>query len=168
MRKLLLLIGILASGLRVTAYSNYNQMKDTVPSAKEECEALLNYVLPFAEKFLQEQGEFFPFGAVMKTNREMVSVAGHDGREQPPSDDVIRILKEGFIEGAKNGSYRATALAYDVRITAPAGEKQDAIAIALDHPREYSVIVYFPYRMVDGILSIGEPMANNGTGGIFH
>jgi hypothetical protein len=53
-------------------------------NAKADCEELMNAVLPFAEKMLGEQGEFFPYGGAMRPNGEIVSVAGYDGRGQPP------------------------------------------------------------------------------------
>jgi len=81
---------------------------------KAECENLMNTALPFAEQMLQKHGEFFPYGAALKENGEIASVAGYDGRELPPSNDIIRLLKEAFVKGAKSGEYRATALVYDV------------------------------------------------------
>ena len=37
---------------------------------KEECEELLNALLPFAVNQLKKYGEFYPFGAVMQNNNE--------------------------------------------------------------------------------------------------
>ncbi len=74
---------------------------------KAECENLMNAALPFAEQMLQKHGEFFPYGAALKANGEIASVAGYDGREHPPSNDIIRLLKEGFVKGANSGEYKA-------------------------------------------------------------
>jgi len=83
---------------------------------------------------LQKHGEFFPFGAAMTPSGEIVSVAGYDGREQPPSQEVINLLKDGFRAGAKENKYRATGLFFDARTIPPGtNEKTDAVAIALDH-----------------------------------
>jgi hypothetical protein len=49
--------------------------------------------VPFAERMLRENGEFFPFGGALTVNGEVVSVAAYDGREQPPSDDVIALRR---------------------------------------------------------------------------
>jgi hypothetical protein len=113
----------------------------------------MSAVLPFAEQLLQEHGEFFPYGGALKADGQLASVAGYDGREQPPSNEIIRLIKQGFVEGAKSGEYVATALIYDVRVTLPStGQKSDAIAVSLNHRDDYSVIVLFPYQLVDGKL----------------
>ncbi len=52
---------------------------------KDDCEALLNAVLPLAEKFLNEHGEFYPFGATLGTGRKQALTAAHDGADHSPS-----------------------------------------------------------------------------------
>ncbi len=139
-----------------------------MPMPKAECESLMNAALPFAEKMLKQHGEFFPYGAALKENGEIASVAGYDGREQPPSKDVIGLLKQGFVQGAKAREYRATALVYDVKVKLPAsGEKSDAIAVSLNHRENYSVIVFFPYRLKNGQLVFGEVFAQEGEADVF-
>ena len=121
---------------------------EPIPTSKADCEKLMTAMLPFAEKMLRQHGEFFPFGGALDKRGEVVTVGGTDGREQPPSADVIRLLKEGFVQGAKSGKYRATALIYDVRVMLPSnGQKSDAIAVALNHRDHYSVVVMFPYQL---------------------
>ena len=135
---------------------------------KAECEKLISEVLPFAEQMLQKHGEFFPYGAALKENGEIASVAGYDGTEQPPSNDIIRLLKQGFVQGAKSGEYRATVLVYDVKITLPSsGQKSDAIAVSLNHRENYSIVVFFPYQLNQGQLSFGEVFAQKGEADVF-
>jgi len=141
---------------------------DTLQPAKAECETLIEAVLPFAEKMLKQEGEFFPYGGALKSTGEIASIASYDGREQPPSSDVIALLKYGFVDGAKSGKYKATALVYDVRVVLPSsGEKSDAIAISVNHRDNYSVIVYYPYQLNDGKLTYGESFAQQGEFDIF-
>ena len=136
--------------------------------AKDDAEALMNAVLPFAEKMLTQHGEFFPFGGAMKPNGEIVNVAGYDGRERPPSENLISLLNEGFRKDAKSGRYKATAVVYDVRVTLPdTTTKSDAIAVALDHRDNYSTLVMFPYSLSNGPLQMGEPFAEKGDHKIF-
>jgi hypothetical protein len=95
-------------------------------------------------------------------------VAGYDGREQPPSSDIIRLIKEGFVAGAKSGAYVATALVYDVRVTLPSsGQKSDAIAVSLNHRDAYSVVVLFSYTLINGELQYGQAMAQPGEKDVF-
>jgi hypothetical protein len=139
-----------------------------VSRAKSDCEALMSAVLPFAEQLLKEHGEFFPYGGALKADGQLASVAGYDGRERPPSNEVIRLIKQGFVEGAKSGDYVATALVYDARITLPStGQKSDAIAVSLNHRDNYSVVVFFPYQLVNGTLQYGQAMAQEGERDVF-
>lgn len=104
----------------------------------------------------------------MHADGRIISVACYDGEEFPKSTDVIRGLKDAFIAGARNGEYKATALAYDVRITLPSSsEKSDAIAVSLNHRDGYSIVVLFPYRIEDGSALIGTALAQRGEADIF-
>ena len=152
---LLLLVGTLAIG-------------DDVSSAKQDVEKLMNSALPFAEKMLNEHGEFLPYGEAMRPSGEIVSVGADSGEEHPPSQELIDILRSAFKSAAAEGEYIATAIVYD-SLTIPPGseEKTDAIAVALDHRDDYSVLVFFPYELVDGTAELQPPFAVKGAGDIF-
>jgi hypothetical protein len=135
---------------------------------KADCETLMNWVLPFAQQMLERHGEFFPFGCAMRPNGELVPVASYDGSNHPPSSELILLIKEGFVDGVRNKQYKATALAYDVRVKLPSsGESSDAIAISLNHRDNYSLIVLFPYRLERGKFSVDAPFAQAGEADIF-
>jgi len=145
-------------------FSRGSEMTD----AKSESEDLMNAALPFAERMLGEHGEFFPYGAALGADGKVVSVAGYDGREKPPSADIICLLRSEFVSGGKDGRYRATALVYDVRVNIPETEiKSDAIAVALDHKDGYSVVVYLPYRLEASKAVAGELFSKDGAHEIF-
>jgi hypothetical protein len=57
-------------------------------SSKQESEALLSALLPFAEKMLREHGEFYPYGGYMKPDRTIVQL----GREGKSGTDEMRRL----------------------------------------------------------------------------
>ena len=104
----------------------------------------------------------------MTPNGEVVSVAADTGSEQPPSQELIDLLKRSFRSAAKAGEYKATALIYDVRASTPSdGEVSDAIAVALEHKEDYSVIVLFPYKITDGELVFGQIFAQSGANDVF-
>jgi hypothetical protein len=135
---------------------------------KVDCEVLMNSVIPFAEQMLSSHGEFLPFGGAMRSNGELVSIAGYDGDEHPPSSDLIRLIKDGFIEAARQGQFMATALVYDVRVILPStGDKSDAIAVSLNHRDNYSIVVIFPYKLDSGKLTVGDAFAHKGEADIF-
>jgi hypothetical protein len=124
--------------------------------------------MPFAEKMLTEHGEFFPFGAAMKPDGEIVYVGAYDGQERPPSQSLIDLLIGAFREHAVTGKYKATAIVYDVLIIPPGHDrKRDAISVALDHCENYSVVVYFPYDRTAGAVTIHAAFANEGEREIF-
>jgi hypothetical protein len=135
---------------------------------KVACEALLNSVLLFAEKMLATYGEFIPFAGAMRPDGEIVSVAGYDGNEHPRSTDIIALMTESFAASARDGEYLATAIVYDVRVTLPSmEEKSHAIAVALDHRDDYSIIVLLPYEIDAGKLSMGAAFVQRGAANIF-
>ena len=135
---------------------------------KSDCEKLMNAALPFAEQMLKRYGEFFPFGSAMRPNGEIVSVGGKAEQERPPSAQVIKLLRDGFAAAAKKGEYKATAIVYDVRVVIPdTGAKSDAVAVALDHRDNYSVVVMFPYTVKDGRVSLGNAFAQKGEDQVF-
>ncbi|HEY7641682.1 MAG TPA: hypothetical protein VH814_18270 [Steroidobacteraceae bacterium] len=137
-------------------------------SAKEDVEVLMNALLPFAEKMLAKRGAFYPFGGAMTPDGEIVNIAGYDGWERPSSASLIELLNEAFREDAALGKYKATAVVYDVRVTIPDTTiKSDAIAVALDHRDDYSVIVLFPYSIEKGEVRIREPYAEKGSHRVF-
>lgn len=134
-----------------------------------DCERLVNDLLPFAQMMLTENGEFFPFGATMAEDGEISHVAVETDDEFPPSEELIELLKEHFQGGAADGDFNATALVYDVLVVPPGKEdKQDAIAIALDHRNGFSGVAIFPYSIsATSEVQIEDPFGGPGEGDIF-
>ncbi|MBB5207869.1 hypothetical protein [Chiayiivirga flava] len=160
MLKFVLSLLILSTSLHAT--------ESALSNAKTECENLMNTAVPFAEKMLAEHGEFFPYGQVLSPDGSIVAVAASTGSERPKSQTIIDLLKQGFAKGAKYGTYRATALVYDAKVSIPSsGEKSDAIAVELDHVERYSVVVYLPYSLHNGQITYGEVFAQRGSGKVF-
>jgi len=128
----------------------------------------MNTALSMAKQMLQEHGEFFPFGLALNAKGQVLAVAGHDEHEHATSEDFMRQLKQTFVARAAAGEYRATALVYDARIQTPTpGVNTDAIAVALDHRDNYSVVVFLPYHIEAGKLALGEMLARRGSGEVF-
>jgi hypothetical protein len=138
-------------------------------SAKEECEQVMNFLIPFAQQMLEKHGEFFPLGAAMQADGKIAALPTDVGDEHPPSQRIIDSLTQVFRRGAKEGKYRATGLAYGIR-TVPPGSKEetDAVGVRLDHVRGYSVVVVFPYRISPNhVVTFAASFANKGSGDIF-
>jgi len=124
--------------------------------------------MPFAEQMLTTYGEFYPYAVSMGSSGEITVVESYDGREHPPSQAIIDVLQAGLQTDARAGKVKATALVYDIRIDdRRTGKNSDAINIALDHRDNYSVVVLFPYSMVEGKLNVGAPFAQAGEHSVF-
>jgi|SRR5215472_12217371 len=136
--------------------------------AQADCEVLMKSVVGFAERMLTTHGGFIPFGGAMRPDGQIVPVAGHDASERPQSSDIIALMKKGLVASAQKGEYKATAVVCDVRVDVPStGEKSDAIAVSLNHRDNYSIVVFFPYRIDNGKLIPGAAFARNGEADIF-
>src|SRR5437588_831558 len=59
---------------------------------KEDCEKLMNSLLPFAEKMLREHGEFHPFGGAMKPDGDIVHHGAYTGQELPKGQELVDLL----------------------------------------------------------------------------
>ncbi len=135
---------------------------------KSECEALLAFVLPFAEHLLAKRGGFLPYGGVIKADGAMTMIHGAGETERPLPVDILKLLKEGFVLFARKGEYRATAAVYETWSTRPGEtEKLDAVTVSLNHRDDYSVRVVFPFRIDDGKIVWGESFAQSGEADIF-
>ena len=138
-------------------------------SSETSYSALLNFTLPFAWQLLENYGEFYPFGAAIGADGDVIPIGGDVGSEMPLSTDVIDLLRDAFIDGAASGKYTATALVFDVRIKlAPDvnDDKSVAIAVSLDDCDD-SVVLYYPYRLDQGQLTIDQCIQREGPGAIF-
>lgn len=138
-------------------------------SPQEECEDLMNSVLPFAKLMLRKEREFFPYGGAMTPDGQMIDVGADTGDEHPASKEVLAVLEKGFQDAAKTGKYKATAIVVDMLVVPPGkSAKQDAIAVRLDHRDGFSAIVFFPYVLgSDGALAVEAPFAVKGEQRIF-
>jgi hypothetical protein len=139
-------------------------------SAKEDCEKLMNELLPLAERMLSEFKEFYPYGAYMKPSGEIVHVGAQDEEtEHPKARDLLYVLRSSFLDLAASGACRATAIVADIVVTPPAElTKSDAIQISLEHAEGYSAEVFVPYVVMPGNgVTYGQMFAHQGKNDIF-
>jgi hypothetical protein len=138
-------------------------------SFNPECERLVNDLLPYAQMMLSEHGEFVPFGGTLADDGEIQHVGVETEDDDSPPEELIDLLKEHFQTGAADGQFNATALVYDILVVPPGQEdKQDAIAVALDHRDGFSGVAIFPYTFdATKEVQIGEPFGGPGAGDIF-
>ncbi|MBT7442366.1 MAG: hypothetical protein HN790_00150 [Methylococcales bacterium] len=136
--------------------------------AQQETQELMNAVLPMAEKMLTGQGYFYPYGGAMTPAGDIIDIVSHIETDKPSASDMIAVLQDKLVGSAVNKDFKATALVYDSMIAASNNsEKSDAIAINLDHELGYSVVVFVPYTVEEGKVSLGELTIQAGDKSVF-
>ena len=134
---------------------------------REEIEALLNYLLPFAEERLSTDGEFYPYAALLSADGELRSVSAATG-DEPEVADLLVALHEDLRAQAAAGSIRACGIAADVTLTDPdSGETKDAVQLELDHADAEPVDVYVPYETGADGVKFGDPVSARGREPVF-
>jgi hypothetical protein len=136
--------------------------------AQREAEELVGAVLPHAEGMLLAHGEFSPFGGAVTLDGEFTQLAVDEEHRDSSMEDVIEALKGKLRSGADTNTYRATALVFPIQAQLPgADDETEAVAIALDHQANYSVVLIIPYVLSDGAVEFGEAVAQQGEDAVF-
>ena len=63
---------------------------------EDDFNALLEAVVPFAQAMLRRYGEFFPFGATMRSDGEIQQAAAQSEVERPQSIDLMNMMADDF------------------------------------------------------------------------
>jgi hypothetical protein len=135
---------------------------------KQECETLMNELLPVAEKMLEKYGEFFPYGSVMNSDGSIRAVAYYDGNEHPKSQDLMDQLTTIYHEYSIKNQIKASGIVYDARVISPkTNAKTDAVIISLEHRDNYSVQVVFPYSIKNKKVVWDDIFAQRGKVDVF-
>lgn len=135
---------------------------------KEQCEVLLDTLLPFAEDQMKKHREFYPFAAVMHTDDSLELTGSYDGNEHPESKDVLEALKQIHKQLASDGKIKASGIVWNASVASADGKPSDAIIVSLEHKDNYSVIVGEPYKI--GLfkkVTFGQLFAMEGKQDIF-
>ena len=111
-------------------------------------EKLLTYCVDFAKEMLTRCGEFYPFGAVIKTDGGFSAIGGYTGEEHPLRQDVYIQLQESFKQDFTDGKIEAAAIAADVNIPKQYDPPHpDGIRVLIEC-RGYSRMFYVPYYLI--------------------
>jgi len=134
-----------------------------------DLDALLNDLLPFAERMLAEQGEFYPFGCSITPDGRHISVGAKGSSDHPKSQELIHIMTSEFRDQASEKKIRAAGICFDVRVVPPGQvDKSDAIQLALEREDGDAVDMFVPYaQLPDGKFTYGELFACERTPTLF-
>jgi hypothetical protein len=136
--------------------------------AQTEAEELVSAVLPHAEGMLMAHGEFFPFGGALTLDGDVAQLAVGEEHRESPVEVIVDELKMQLRSGADTNTYRATALVFPIQAQLPGDEGEtEAVAIALDHQANFSVVLIIPYILSEGSVQFGEAVAQQGENDIF-
>ena len=116
-------------------------------SPKEQCEVLLDKLLPFAEDQMKKYREFYPFAAVILMDDSVELTGSYDGNEHPESKDVLADLIQIHKQLAAEDKIKASGIVWNAGIASADGNPTDAIIVSLEHKDDYSVIVGEPYKV---------------------
>ncbi len=136
--------------------------------ARAEAEELVNAVLPHAEGMLIAHGEFFPFGGALTPDGEFAELSVAEEYRDSTVEVIVEKLKSDLRDGVDSQSFRATALVFPIEaeLSDDAGETE-AVAIALDHQANFSVVLIIPYELSEGAVKFGDAIAQEGAHEIF-
>ncbi len=113
------------------------------PQAQQDLDDLLDLVLTFAQKELEERGEFFPFAASVDLHGRpgLLTLTAPMNDERPRAASVV----DGCVAAlrTKRAMIRAGAVVADVRLPEMA---TDAISAELEHADGQAIVVLLPYR----------------------
>ena len=134
----------------------------------DEIQEILSFLLPYAERMLNEHGEFYPYAAALGADGELNAVATDVDDDSPDVGEVLLALHVGLRERAAEGAIRASGIAADVTLTDPdSGETTDAVQVELDHADADAVDIFVPYETEDEGIKFGELVAAEGREPVF-
>lgn len=117
-----------------------------------------------AVHFLEQSGEFFPFGVVRTNKSEIRHIQATMENARPTSDSVSEVLRASLREGGIAGDYDTVAIVSNVGLTdMETGQELDAIVISIDDKGSDPILCYIPYELDQGAPVLGEIKAGIGA-----
>jgi hypothetical protein len=132
-----------------------------------QIEKLKQYVIKYAETYLKEFGEFYPFGFTVDKQENVKPFDIYFGEEHPASSDVIENLEKAYktlVETNQN-EYKIISICSDVLVIPPYSEnKIDALEIRINYLPNECINYYVPYkRNEDGTILFLKEYSEAGT-----
>lgn len=114
-----------------------------------EFDRLREAIINQAKHFLENAGEFYPFGGVINDTDEIVPLAATPDPENdyPQPQEIIDLLEKAIIDKLKTGKAKAAGVCIDV-IYRPRGaeHKKSAIQVKMLQSDGKSIDYYLPYK----------------------
>jgi hypothetical protein len=114
-----------------------------------QIEILKQHIIKYAESYLKEFGEFYPFGVTMDIKGSIKPFDTYFNDENPTSLKVIESLEKAyktFLE-TNQREYEIISICLDVSVVHPnSGNKTDALEIRINYKPNQSINYYVPYK----------------------
>ena len=126
-------------------------------------------MLGLAERRLEEQGEFRPFGARVAAGGQLTLIDVAPSLESPSNPLIIDALYATFRLEARAGTIRACAVCWDATVPREqGGGLMDAIAIGLEHRDGEPTVIVQEYELEpSGEIHFEDPVTIAGRRHVF-
>lgn len=117
-----------------------------------EIESLIKNVLDQAKYYLDDAGEFYPFGAVINEYQEIKPVSVFLDKEYPATSEVLDFLMTAVKNGIKANDYLYAAICIDVYINVNKGasiDKNTAVEIRIFENGDSYNTYHFLYQIAN-------------------
>lgn len=115
---------------------------------EQDIDQLKLNILRQAKHFLEEFGEFYPFGAGITSKGQVKPIGVFFGDDFPKPLTVLHNLEQAIDDDIANGKYLAVAIGVNVRTKADnSNEFIDAIEVRIAHHQYKPINVYIPYTV---------------------
>lgn len=133
-------------GVSASATDRVGQ-KEPMSASPTQLQSATMHCIGFAERMLQSDGEFYPFGAAINAAGVLESRGAWTGDGNPDVKEIYGLLAQAFRKDAQDGNILVSALAVNVNIPAIfASTWPDGIRVHVES-RDYSRCVYVPYKV---------------------
>ena len=137
--------------------------------SRADQDAIVNPIFEFALKMVVEQGEFYPFAAVLQADGKVRLMATRMSEDRPKATQVIALLEASLRSEIAREGHRAAGICLGVKISHPrVGQDVDALLARVEDADGEAVNVYLPYtRDSAGALRTGEPVGEKGKRSLY-
>lgn len=119
---------------------------------------LIDSLISQATYFLNEAGEFYPFGAILDADMRLRPIGFFTKDEYPSSQEVLNELETAVKAGFENQQYRVAAIGVDVTIKDTTGDagQISAMQIRIYTEDGIAAIRYAAYEKTGDGFEFGE------------
>ncbi len=115
---------------------------------KPDLAAVAEQLFAISERFIRENGNFLPHGAILTESNdlEFVAAAPETGSDRAVSSEVLPLLHEGLRAQAKEKDAKAVGVAENVTVALEGQSQTKAVKVLVEHSRGLVVAFYLPFE----------------------